>query len=81
MDSDRDILIEMRTKVNDIHFNMTQPGGKVPNLETTVSRHEKQLTTIHAGLGVWKYLISGFGILLMAFGAALVAHFFGWKGP
>ncbi len=70
--SERDILIEVRTKVNDIHFNMTQPGGKVPRLESIVEKHASQIS-------YWKGAVAVIAILILAFGAVLAEHLLSGK--
>jgi hypothetical protein len=65
-ESDRDILIELRTKVGEIHRDMTQPEGRVPKLEATVEGHGKQINTFSGGLRTALWFIAGICTLLLA---------------
>lgn len=79
MDSDRDILIRLDQKVSEIHRDMTQPEGRVPRLEAKVEVHATQISTASGSLKTLLWVISGIGILAMAFGGVLLAHILGGK--
>lgn len=70
MDTDRDILIAVKTTVDEIHREMTAPGGKVPILAEKVDEHSQQLSYYKGALAL-------VGLLLLAFGTALAAHLLG----
>lgn len=78
-ESDRDILIAVRTKVEEIHRDMTQPEGRVPKLEATVVEHSAQINSFTGGLRVSVWVIGIIGTLVMAFGGVLLAHILGGK--
>lgn len=78
-ESDRDILIELRTKVTEIHRDMTQPEGRVPKLEATVDDHAKQINQVSGGLSAAKWFLAGIGALLLALATVLATHLFGGK--
>jgi len=78
-ESDRDILIELRTKVGEIHRDMTQPEGRVPKLEVTVDEHSSQINSFAGGLKVALWVIGLVGTLVLAFGGVLLAHVLGGK--
>jgi hypothetical protein len=78
-ESDRDILIELRTKVTDIHREMTDPSGKVPKLEVKVENHAKQISSFSGGLRVTVWILGGLGLLFVGLSGVVLAHILGGK--
>jgi hypothetical protein len=78
-ESDRDLLIAVKTKVDAIHRDMVEPGGRVPKLEATVDDHSERINTFTGSFRTMVWVISGVGILMMAFGGVLLAHIMGGK--
>ena len=79
VETDRDILIAVRSKVDEMHRELTQAGGKVPKLEAKVEDHATRINSFSGGLRVALWVIAGIGTLLMAFGGVLLAHIMGGK--
>jgi len=71
-DTDRDILIEVKTKVNEIHREMTHSDGRVPKLERRVELHASQIN-------YWKGAVAIVGLLVVVFGSIVVSHVWGIK--
>lgn len=76
-ESDRDILIELRTKVTEIHRDMTQPEGRVPKLETVVDDHTIQISAASGGLKTLMWILGGIGLLLVTVAGVVFAHILG----
>jgi hypothetical protein len=78
-ESDRDILIAVKTKVDEIHRDMTQPGGRVPRLEGTVEEHSAQLNQLSGSVGTSKWFLAGIGALVLALISVLASHLLGGR--
>lgn len=78
-ESDRDILIEVRTDVKALVRDMTEPGGRVPKLEATVTEHSSQISSASGGLRTALWFIGGIGVLLLGLGTVVLAHILGGK--
>lgn len=66
-ESDRDILIEVRTDVKALVRDMTEPGGRVPKLEASVQEHGDQLAFYRGAI----WIVGG---LLVLLGGILAEH-------
>lgn len=76
-ESDRDILIELRTKVTEIHRDMTQPEGRVPKLEARVDNHAGQLNTMKGAAGMARWIIGivvALTVGLLGLGGVVLDH-------
>jgi hypothetical protein len=71
-DSEHDLLIRIDAKVAEIHADMTQPHGRVPRLEEKVEEHGSQINFWRGGIAVCV-------LLILALGAAFLAHVMGGK--
>ena len=78
-DSDRDILIAVKTKVDAIHRDMVEPGGRVPKLEATVDEHTSQISSFSGGLRVTVWILGGLGLLFVGLSGVVLAHILGGK--
>lgn len=81
-ESDRDILIEVRTKIVGLHTELLGGDGRVgrvPALEKTQDDHAAQINTFSGGLSALKWIIGGIGLLLLTLGATVLAHVLGGK--
>lgn len=78
-ESDRDILIELRTKVTEIHRDMTQPEGRVPKLEMKVDSHGARLNQYEGSVRTAVWIVGGIGILFVTLAGVVFAHILGGK--
>lgn len=78
-ESDRDILIDLRSKVTEIHRDMTQPEGRVPKLEARVEGHAEKINSFTGSFRTTVWFIAGIGGLLLALGTVVLAHILGGK--
>lgn len=72
--SDRDILIEVRTDVKALVRDMTDPGGRVPRLEATVEEHSKEIDSATGGVKAIAWLVGLLVVLVAGLGAVVLAQ-------
>ena len=77
--SDRDILIEVRTDVKALVRDMTDPGGRVPRLEATVEGHGKQIDSAAGGAKVIVWALVILAGLFTTLAGVVLAHVLGNK--
>lgn len=90
MDTDRDLLIQTKTMVEEIHRNMTHPSGRVPQLEQKLDEHvEKDNGRFNAidtqmsnYAGSWRVIIWILGFIflgLVTLSGVFAEHLLGGK--
>jgi hypothetical protein len=78
-ESDRDLLIAVKTKVDAIHRDMVEPGGRVPKLEETVDDHSKSINTFAGSFKTIVWVLGGLGLLFVGLSGVVLAHVLGGK--
>lgn len=78
-ESDRDLLIAVKTKVDAIHRDMVEPGGRVPKLEATVDDHSERINTFKGSISALMWILGGVGLLLVTLSGVVMAHILGGK--
>jgi hypothetical protein len=76
-DNSYEILIRLDQRVGDMHTQLLGPDGRIPKVEETIEDHAEKIHTFTGGMRMGMYIISGIGIIMMAFGGVLLAHILG----
>lgn len=78
-ETDRDILIRLDQKVEEIHREMTQPEGKVPKLERRVDEHASKINSASGAVRAFVWILGGIGLLFVTLAGVVFAHILGGK--
>lgn len=80
--SDRDILIQVESNVNSLHYELLGGNGRtgrIPKLEDTQEEHAEKINSASGALKVVVYIMGGLGLAFLTLAGVVLTHILGGR--